>query len=412
MPGVRTRKPNGASSIYQGGDGAWHGRVTVGIRDNGKPDRRHVRGKTEAEVTKKVRQLERERDSGRVRKAGQRWTVETWLTHWIDNIAAPPTIADSTHSGYRVDVEHYLIPGIGAHKLHRLEPEHLETLYTKIIAKGKAGGTAYHIHRTIRAALNEAIRRGHLTRNPAELAKHPVSDDDEIEPYDVDEIKRILKVAAERRNTARWAIALALGLRQGESIGLRWPDVDLNHAVLRVRRSRLRPKYRHGCDGACGRKPGFCRQRVQINDDTKDTKSRAGRRYIPLPEQLVALLREHELTQQEERRTAANLWHDGGWLFARPDGRALSPNSDYREWKAILELAGVSESRLHDARHTAATVLLLLGVPERIAMQIMGWSSSSMTKRYQHVTAAMRAEVADKLDGLLWATDDDKQDDN
>lgn len=407
-----TRKPNGASSIYEGADGSWHGRVTVGIKDNGRPDRRHVRGKTEAEVIKKVRQLERDRDSGRVRKAGQRWTVETWLTHWIDNIATPPTIADSTHSGYRVDVEHYLIPGVGAHKLHKLEPEHLEKLYVRMIAMGKAGGTAYHVHRTIRAALNEAVRRGHLTKNPAELAKHPTSDEDEVDPYDVDDIKRILKVAAERRNTVRWAIALALGIRQGECLGLRWSDVKLDSAVLRVRRSRQRPKYEHGCGGRCGRKPGFCRERVQINDTTKDTKSRAGRRSIPLPAQLVDLLREHERTQQEERRKAANLWHDEGWVFARPDGRALSPNSDYREWKAILKAAGVSDGRLHDARHTSATVLLLLGVPERIAMQIMGWSSSSMTKRYQHVTDAMRAEVADKLDGLLWATDEDEKDHN
>lgn len=83
------RRPNGASSIYQDKDGGWHGRVTVGTRDDGRPDRRHVRGKTEAEVTTKVRRLERERDSGTVRKPGQRWTVAAWLTHWVENIAGP-----------------------------------------------------------------------------------------------------------------------------------------------------------------------------------------------------------------------------------------------------------------------------------------------------------------------------------
>src|SRR5687768_8271576 len=92
------RKPNGASSIYKGNDGSWHGRVTVGTKDDGTPDRRHVRGATEAIVTKKVRQLERERDAGQVRAAGQRWTVAKWLTHWVENIAAP-AVRENTLSG-------------------------------------------------------------------------------------------------------------------------------------------------------------------------------------------------------------------------------------------------------------------------------------------------------------------------
>ena len=81
-------EPNGASSIYKGKDGYWHGRVTVGVRDDGSPDRRHVMG-TRADVTRKVRELERQRDGGSVRKAGRVWTVEQWLTHWVENIAAP-----------------------------------------------------------------------------------------------------------------------------------------------------------------------------------------------------------------------------------------------------------------------------------------------------------------------------------
>ena len=84
---ANTRQPNGASSIYLGNDGRWHGRVTVGIKDDGKPDRRHVSRTTRAEVTKLVRELEKQRDGGTVRKPGQAWTVKMWLTHWIENIA-------------------------------------------------------------------------------------------------------------------------------------------------------------------------------------------------------------------------------------------------------------------------------------------------------------------------------------
>ena len=90
-------------------------------------------------------------------------------------------------------------------------------------------------------------------------------------------------------------------------------------------------------------------------------------------------------------------------MFAGRTGNALSPNMDYREWKALLVAAGVRDGRLHDARHTAATVLLLLGVPDRAVMDLMGWSSSAMVKRYQHITAPVRMDIAKPVGGLLWA---------
>lgn len=395
------RKPNGASSIYKGSDGYWHGRVTVGVKDNGQPDRRHVRGKTEAVVTRKVRDLERDRDRGQVRKAGQRWTVAMWLTHWIDNIAAP-AVRENTTAGYRVAVNKHLIPGVGAHRLDKLEPEHLERLYARMQEQGSAAGTAHQAHRTIRTALNEAVRRGYLTRNPAVLAKAPRLAEKEIEPYSVEEVRRFLIEAGKRCNSARWAVALALGLRQGEVLGLQWDDLDLSKGTLRVRRGRLRPTYAHGCDGKCGRKAGYCPERTTTRADTSDTKSRAGRRTVGLPDELVRLLRQHRQEQERERETAAQLWTDGGWVFATPTGKALNPNTDYHEWKRLLRDAGLRDGRLHDARHTAATVLLLLGVPERAAMGIMGWASTSMAARYQHLTDPLRADIAKRVGGLLW----------
>ena len=110
----RTRNPNYRSTIYQTKDGYWHGRVTIGTRDDGQPDRRHIGGKTRGEVAEKVRALERARDRGAVRKAGERWTVGRWLTYWVENIAAPPHVAENTHNGYLVDVNKHLIPGLGA----------------------------------------------------------------------------------------------------------------------------------------------------------------------------------------------------------------------------------------------------------------------------------------------------------
>ena len=397
-----TRAPGGASSIYHGGDGYWHGRVTVGIKDDGKPDRRHVMSKKQAEVIRKVRDLEKLRDAVRVPKAGQRWTVATWLTHWIDNIAVPPHVSENTHAGYRVDVEKHLIPGIGAHRLERLTPEYAEKLYAKMQREGLAAGTAHHVHRTLRNALNEAVRRGHLARNPVLLAKAPKLIEEEVEPYGLEEIQRLLNAVTERRNGARWVVALALGLRQGEALGLKWSDVDLDNATLRIRRGRLRPKYAHGCGGRCGHPPGYCPDRRQVRPDTGDTKSRAGKRTIGLPDPLIALFRTHKRKQDAERVAARQLWHDEGWVFAKPDGRPLNPNTDYHEWKALLVDAGLRDARLHDARHTAATVLLILGVPTPTAMAIMGWSSAAMAKRYQHLIDSIRRDVAKQVGGLLW----------
>ncbi|MEW2614532.1 site-specific integrase [Streptomyces sp. NPDC047880] len=401
-----SRQPNGASSIYLGKDGRWHGRVTVGVKDDGTPDRRHVSRKTRAEVTKVVRELEKQRDSTGVPKAGQTWTVQTWLTHWVENIAAP-SVAENTIDGYRVAVYHHLIPGLGAHRLEKLEPEHLERFYRKMQASGSAAGTAHQAHRTVRTALNEAVRRRHLTINPASIAKAPKLEEEEVEPYTVEEVQRLLLEAGKQRNTARWVIALALGLRQGEALGLKWEDVDFENGVILVRRGRLRPRYKHGCGDKCGRKPGYCPQKISIRRETKDTKTRAGKRPIGIPEELLKLLRLHKEEQERERTLARDLWEEKGYVFTSPIGEPLNPNTDFHKWKDLLKSANVRDGRLHDARHTAATVLLILGVPEAVVDRIMGWEpgkSARMRSRYQHLTGQVLQQTAAKVGGLLWGT--------
>ncbi|MEV6477953.1 site-specific integrase [Streptomyces sp. NPDC051657] len=407
----RTRQPNGRSSIYQGKDGKWHGRVTVGTRDDGKPDRRHVERKTRAAVTAAVRELEKRRDSGAVRKAGRAWTVEAWLTHWVETIA-PLAVNENTMVGYGVAVRKHLIPALGAHRLDKLGPEHIERFYSRMQADGRRAGTIHQIHRTFRTALNEAVRRGHLTRNPVLLAKAPRLSEEEIEPYTVDEVKRLLVAADKRRNAARWAVALALGLRQGEALGLKWADVDMGRGVLLVRRSRRRPRYAHGCGDLCGRKAGYCPQRKRTNPETADTKSRAGRRVVGLPAQLADLLTTHQVKQEAERLEAGDRWAHEGWLFATPDGRGTSTRTDYDDWKELLAAAGVRDGRLHDARHTAATVLLILGVSERAVMGLMGWSTTAMAARYQHMVDTVRTDVARQVDGLIWKPAVERPDDD
>lgn len=408
----RTRQPNGRSSIYLGKDGKWHGRVTVGVRDDGKPDRRHVERKTRAEVTYAVRELERQREAKSVRKPGKPWTVKAWLTHWIENVA-PLTVNDNTMVGYGVAVRKHLIPGLGAHRLDRLKPEHIEVFYAKMQANGSKAATAHQAHRTLRVALNEAVRRGHLGRNPVLLAKAPKVGEYEVEPYSVQEVKRLLKAADQHRNSARWAVALALGLRQGEVLGLKWEDIDLDGGFLVVRRSRHRPQYAHGCKEPCGRKAaGYCPERRRTNPEVSTTKSRAGRRAVGLPQQLVDLLRAHLKAQAAEREVAGERWAEGGWVFADEHGGIPSHRRDWAEWKALLAEANVRDGRLHDARHTAATVLLILGVSERAVMGLMGWSTTAMAARYQHMVDAVRADVARQVDGLIWKTETGRPDED
>jgi integrase len=431
-----TRAPNGASSVYFSEyDQLWHGRVTVGVKDNGKPDRRHVKRATEVEVIRAVRDLERQRDVGRVQKPGRAWTVEKWLTHWVENVAAN-AVRRTTMVGYRTSVYNHLIPGIGAHRIDKLEPEHLEKLYAlmqekKPKGKGLSAGTVHLAHRTVRAALNEAVKRKHITSNPAKVAKPPRVIEEEIVPFTVEEARRILDATESMRNGARFVVALTLGLRRGEALGLKWSDLDIRwqhgcakasecrtnpaqlcsfrqlvRATLTVRRAVQQYIWQHGCteERSCGHRYGaHCPKRHSGGVVTTEVKSRAGQRMVGIPLRLVEALERHGERQAIERVRAADLWHDEGWVFTNHVGKPVHPTIDHEAWKSLLKRAAVRDARLHDARHTAATMLLVLKVPLPAVMEIMGWSEASMAKRYMHVPNELVAAIADQVGDLVWS---------
>ena len=135
-------------------------------------------------------------------------------------------------------------------------------------------------------------------------------------------------------------------------------------------------------------------------------QSAAGRRGIALPDQLFTLIMEHRKQQDRDREHAGTEWQEGGWMFTQPNGKPIDPRRDQYEWKALLAEAGVREARLHDARHTAATTLLLLGVPERAVMDVMGWSNAAMVEWYAHVTARLRRDIADRLNTYFWTANE------
>lgn len=133
--------------------------------------------------------------------------------------------------------------------------------------------------------------------------------------------------------------------------------------------------------------------------------ARVDGRVVGLPAQLVDLLRVHQAKQDAERTAAGDDWTDEGWLFATTTGRGTSPRTDYDDWKELLDDAKVRDGRLHDARHTAATVLLILGVSERAVMGLMGWSTTAMAARYQHMVDTVRTRIAEQVDGLIWKSE-------
>lgn len=427
----RTRAANGRSSIYfSDADQSWHGRVTMGVRDDGSPDRRHVRGKTQDDVTTKVQKLEQQRDAGTVRKPGKSQTVAEWLTYWVENIAAP-NVRYKTIQGYRIAVRRHLIPGVGAHRMDKVQPEHFEKLYAKMLRSGLEPGTAHQVHRTARTAFREARKRKVISENPFDIVKAPRVDEKEIEPFEIEEIQALMRTALTRRNGVRFVLALAIGTRKGETLGFRWDRLNTKTKILRVSKQRQRQNYEHGCADAarcaaahhrtelckqpckrhkkcpslcsasCVGHARYCPQRTGGVVEV-DVKSNAGRRGIRLPDQLFDLLIAHRNAQAKERETAGSAWQGGDWMFTQPNGKPIDPRSDHDEWKVLLAEADVRDARLHDARHTAATVLLVLGVPDRAVMDFMGWSNGKMRERYMHVVAAVRDDIAMRLDGFLW----------
>ena len=253
-----TRRPNRRSSVYLGRDGIWHGWVTVGIKADGSADRRHRKGRTEAEVTRKVRELERQRESGYVSKPGRAPTLADWMAEYLDvlceRLVLSGSMAPRTLEDYRSKTRHWIIPLLGKHRLDRLTPEHLDAAYSVALRRGLSPSTVLKIHRILSRALTIAVRRGRISRNVAALIDAPSVSSHEIEPLTREEARRILNVAATKRNGARWSVALALGIRQGEALGLRWSYVDLETGEIRAWFQIQRIAWQHGCGDphACG----------------------------------------------------------------------------------------------------------------------------------------------------------------
>ncbi|MGL5827846.1 MAG: tyrosine-type recombinase/integrase [Nocardioides sp.] len=394
-----SRAANGRSSIVPGKDGRWHGYVSLGTGPNGKPVRKHVAGRTKSAVTEKVTELEAQRARNGGRAASGPLRVGDWLAEWLVVIerTRKPRYHEWAESLVRSHAEP--ISGIVLTKLTVRDID--ELLFAK--AAEVSSGRAAALHRCLRAALNVAVKRGVATTNPCVHATVPRAEEPEIEPLLLHEVKGILAAADKTRMPARWSVALALGLRQGEALGLRWSDIDLDGGSLSVAQQFQRIAWKHNCRQATpDHKPSKCPERSGGGWKFETVKSKAGRRTVALPEVLADQLREHRRRQATERLAAGSAWQDYDLVFARADGHPLHPTVDNGAWRRLLAAASIRPARLHDARHTAATLLLYQGVDGRIVMSLLGWSQVSLLARYQHVIDPMRREAATKMGAAIW----------
>ena len=403
-----SKAANGRSSIHRGADGrGWEGWVSLGVHSvTGRRRRKHVRGKTKSEVAAKIDILERRRESG-VLPVGPELTLQQWLDTWLTGRVAAGLRPNSI-SAYRTDLKHVARCGLGAVRLRDLSPDHVERIYTAVLDSGCTAGSVAHVKRTLNAALNAAVARAHLFRNPVRLAATPRHQPPELEPYTAQEIGRLLTAVRTRRNGVRWSLAL-LGLRQGEVLALRWHDLnlDVDTAELTIRHTLSWLRWRHGCtDGVaeptCRRRASCCPRRHGGGPHLGPPKSAAGRRTIALPPPVLAEVRDHRKRQTTERLAAGPLWHDRGFVITNTTGGALDRTSDREDWHNLVQGAGLRRLRIHDLRHSAATALLVLGEDSRVLMGVMGWTSITLVQRYTHLIPDLRHNVATRQ-AAMWA---------
>ncbi|MEU3772394.1 site-specific integrase [Streptomyces sp. NPDC032472] len=377
MATPRKRNPNGAGTITKRKDGRYQAAVYV-LQPDGTRARKFAYGKTWAECDAKRRELLAKVDQG-VPVPTRSAKLSEWLPYWLDHYIQPPRRTPATYEKYEAHVRLYLEPMIGSKRLESLGVTDVRGFLKRLEARTTAA-TAKEAHRVLRSALSAACREELITRNVAKLVEPPRAASRELSPWSLDETLDFL--AASRRDPlyAAFVLAIAMGLRRGEIVGLRWSDIDLDKRVLHVRNQTQR------------------RRGVLYDGDPKSRR----RRVVPLPGLCVAPLRWHRMRQAEIRAKAGDEWEDSGHVFVTRSGRPVEPRNVYRSFTRVAQAAGLRVIRLHDARHGTATLLTAAGVAPRVVMEILGHSQISVTMNvYTHVVQDTQREAISHMDRLL-----------
>ncbi len=373
-------------TITQRNDGTWEAKISlgyqVGLDGTPKRVRKSFYGKTRKEVSAKLNKALEDHWHG-LPVAVERQTVGQYLDRWLSDVVQP-SVRPKTHHSYAQLVRLHLTPGLGHHQLSVLAPQHFQAFLNDKLAAGLSPRTVQYLRAVLRRALGQALKWGLVARNVATLTEPPRSVHHEMKFLTPMQARSLLDAARGDRLEALYAVALAVGLRQGESLGLRWSDIDLDAGTLTVRTALQR------VDGALM---------------LVEPKTETSRRTLSIPPTVIAALRAHRDRQSFEQAKAGPRWIETGLVFTTPKGTPLDSRNVTRRFKALLHTAGLHDMRWHDLRHSCASLLLAQRVPYRVVMETLGHSQISLTMRYSHLIPELRREAADSMERLLSGTE-------
>jgi integrase len=292
-------------------------------------------------------------------------------------------------SQYEGVIESWILPRLGAVKVAQLTPatvvNYMTSLRSERSAHGRAGLSARSTQLSVgilKSACAWAVQNELIGRNPIASVRRPRAQAPAMKVWTADQARAFLVATRDDRLSVAYALLLSRGLRRGELLGLRWSAVDLEAGALRV-------------------------DATLIIDDGHTIESRpktnAGRRRIPLDATLVGLLRSHRDRQRFEKKAAGEAYDDGGYVIVDELGRPYYPGTISVAFKAAAEAAGLPAIRLHDTRHTAASLMLADGVPTKVVTEILGHASPVITLSvYAHVLPGMSEEAGERLSAQLF----------
>jgi integrase len=307
------------------------------------------------------------------------WLVDHWLP------VMETRVKRTTLQAYRTCVNYHIAPALGGVQLGQLTSQMIIGLYQQLLAHGhvKTGAglspaSVLNVHVVIRKALADAVDAGLIARNPADKAKppRPQTQGGELRYWTPGELRRFLKLCEGHRLHAAFHLLAMTGARRGEIAGLRWVDVDLDGARITIRQALL----------SVGRE-------VYVSSP----KSYRGR-TVDLDRDTVERLRAHWERQLREKAAFYGHWEDSGYVFTKRDGSPLHPRTLSQAFKWLVENSDLPRIRLHDLRHTHASIAVKAGVPIGVVSERLGHASPEFTlHRYSHVMPGMQREAADTI---------------
>jgi integrase len=375
------KRGNGEGSIYfRKADEKWVGSITLENRK-----RKVFYGKTRKEVQEKLKVALREQQQGTLVTTPKQ-TLAQFLTDWLEN-SQKQSVRPRTYERYEELVRLHIVPVLGRCELQKLSAQHLQTFYAKKAGEELSATTINHFHNVLHKALDTAVKWNLVARNVCDLVSPPRRKQYEVQPLTLEQVHKLLAVVEGHYMEALFKVALATGLRRGELMGLKWQDINFDTGVLQVRRilSRVPTKM-----------PG----KGYVEAEPKTQKSR---RSIVIAPFALEALKLHRERQRGVKLKVGSAWQDHDYVFCTSIGTHLNPTRDMLgQLKSLLKKAGLPDIRFHDLRHSAATLLLSVGVHPKVVQEILGHSQIGITLDvYSHVLPGMQQDAINRLNAVI-----------